>query len=82
MAGPSQLRTLVDLVNELTSGGRSQREAALQTIRDIENGDVICLDPHQNPGLGIRFRDGSLASAKPRELEARLTVAVSTIRGP
>jgi hypothetical protein len=43
---PALYRSLDDLINELVARGSSQREAILQTIRDIENNAFICLDEY------------------------------------
>jgi hypothetical protein len=39
-------RSLDDLISELVARGSSQRDAVLQTIRDIENNAFICLDEY------------------------------------
>jgi hypothetical protein len=42
-------RSLDDLISELTSRGSPHREAVLQVKRELENGDLIVLDPHRDP---------------------------------
>jgi hypothetical protein len=49
MSEQSLFVSLEDLISALTSRGISQRDAALQIKRELENDDIFVFDPHSNP---------------------------------
>jgi hypothetical protein len=49
MSKETTARTLDDLLAEATKASGSQRDAALGLIREIENGEIACFDPHETP---------------------------------
>lgn len=65
MPGQPQLRTMDDLLNDLMSRGIPHRDAVLQTIREIENGDIASTDPEPQHRKWIVEFLQSLANWKP-----------------
>jgi hypothetical protein len=43
------LRTLGDLLAEAAKACGSERDAAIGLIRELENGEIVVIDPHKTP---------------------------------